>query len=247
MPQNPLQNLLDWLYPPTCIACRQIIALHDTQPRSMLLCARCQTLFSPVTAPLCHTCGVPTEKPVDRCVTCFGKERYFTTNRAAFLYDDLMRDMMHELKFRQDKQIAHSLGKLWATQAGNLTAGENTCFVPLPMHAKKQRERGFNQAEVLTRQLSDGLGIPMEHALVRTVDTPPQSGLHPRQRVENVHGAFDIAQNITVEGKVCIIVDDIYTTGASMNECARVLRKAGAVDVFGMTLSIVEKGDDDNK
>ena len=243
-----LQNLLDWLYPPTCIACGQIIPLHLPQPRSMLLCGKCQTLFSPVAPPLCHTCGVPTARPVPRCVSCFGKERHFTTNRAAFLYDDLMRDMMHELKFRQNKQIAHSLGKLWATHlAGTFTCEKDTYLTPLPLHPKKQRERGFNQAEILARRLSETLGIPCVHALTRTVDTPPQSGLHPRQRIENVQDAFAVADGISPRGNTYIVIDDIYTTGASMNECARVLKAASAADVLGMTLSIVEKGNDDKK
>ena len=241
-----LHRLLDWLYPPTCIACGQIIALHDTQPRSMGLCGRCQTLFTPVTGPICHTCGVPTERPVQRCVTCFGKDRHFTTNRAGFLYDDLMRDMMHELKFRQMKQIAHSLGKLWANHL-DFTWEKGAALVPLPLHPQKQRERGFNQAEVLARELSETLHIPLIQAIERTVDTPPQSGLHPRQRVENVHGVFEVAKNVSPAGNTYIIVDDIYTTGASMNECARVLKDAGAVDVFGLTLSIVEKGEDGKK
>ena len=239
----PLKNLLDWIYPPTCIACRKIIPLNHSQPRDMLLCETCQTLFEPIIPPICNTCGIPTEKEIERCVSCYGKSFYFTTNRGTFLYDEIMRDLLLELKFKQNKQIAHSLGKLWAMHMGNLTFDDNTFLVPLPMHAKKQRERGFNQAEVLTRHLSSRLNIPTEHALIRTIDTPPQSGLHPRQRIENVTGAFDVAKGVSPAGKNYIIIDDIYTTGASLNECARILKQAGAVNANGMTLSIVEKSD----
>lgn len=239
-----LLNLLDWLYPPTCIACRKLIPLNSKQPREMFLCEMCQTLFEPLSGPICNTCGVPTQNPVDRCVSCYGKTFYFTNNRGTFLYDELLRDLLLELKFKQDKQIAHSLGKLWAMHAQAFDSDSNTFLVPLPLHPKKQRERGFNQAEILTLHLSSRLNIPTEYALIRTVDTPPQSGLHPRQRVENVTGAFEIAKEVSAAGKNYIIVDDIYTTGASLNECARVLKDAGAANVTCMTLSVVEKKKD---
>jgi ComF family protein len=201
----------------------------------------CAVLFEPVTAPVCKICGIPVEKEVTRCVSCHGKTFYFANNRAAFLYDDLMRDMLHELKFRQNKQIAHSLGMLWANHIREINFNENTFLVPLPLHRKKRRERGFNQAEILTRRLSERLQIPTEHTLDRVIDTPPQSGLHPRQRTENVKDAFSIAKNMNARGKNYIIIDDIYTTGSSLNECAKVLCEAGAAEVTCMTLSVVEK------
>jgi len=243
-------RFLDWIYPPTCIACHTLIALNDKQPRDMLLCHHCQGLFEPIPPPNCKCCGIPTENEVERCVSCFGKTFYFTHNYAAFVYDELMRDILHELKFRQKKQIANSLGKLWASHIGNtpLTDASQPYFlVPLPMHPKKKKERGFNQAEILTKHLSVHLNIPIENALIRSLDTPPQSGLHPRQRIENVAGAFEIAKGIITCEKNYIIIDDIYTTGASLNECAKVLKEAGAADVFCMTLSVVEKKRDDSK
>jgi len=150
-----------------------------------------------------------------------------------------MRDLLHELKFRQKKQIATSLGKLWAMHIPPLS--DNTVLVPLPLHPKKQRERGFNQAEVLTRQLSHHLNLPMKNILTRTIDTPPQSGLHPRQRAENVAGAFAVDKRYFNAGESYVIVDDIYTTGASLSECAKTLKDAGASSVNCLTLSIVEK------
>jgi len=236
-----LTKLLDWLYPPTCIACRTLIALNEAQPRDMRLCSKCQTLFEPIKPPICNTCGIPTERDVARCVSCFGKTFFFTSGRAVFVYDDLMRDLLHDLKFRRKKQIAQSLGKLWATHMKDMP---DAILVPLPLHPKKERERGFNQAQILAQQLSARLNIPMENALERVVDTPPQSGLHPRMRMENVSGAFGIAPGANVHGKNYIIIDDIYTTGASLNECAKVLQAAGASDVSCMTLSIVEKKGD---
>jgi len=242
----PLKNLLDWLYPPNCIACRVLIPLNRTQPRDMLLCEPCQTLFEPIKPPICNTCGIPTENIVENCVSCYGKGLHFTTNRGKFRYDELVRDLLLDLKFNQKKQIAHSLGKLWANHMEEFDCEQNTFLVPLPMHKKKRRERGFNQAEILTQHLSNRLNIPMENTLLRTVDTPPQSGLHPRQRIENVHGAFAVARGMNPQGKHYVIIDDIYTTGASLNECAKVLKEAGAVGVSCMTLAVVEKREGKN-
>jgi len=218
---------------------------------------------------------MPTEMDVERCVSCFGKAFSFERNYATFIYEDLVRDLLLDLKFNCKKQIAYSLGKLWAKHVGTAVTREifhcsdstatastlrrlaesrcvknsltttapleGTYLVPLPMHPKKQRERGFNQAEVLAKAVGERLGIPVVNALERVLDTPPQSGLHLRQRVENIQGAFGVAKSENPQDKHYIVVDDIYTTGASLNECARVLKEAGASSVCGLTLSVVKK------
>jgi len=261
-PKAPIKfsKLLDWIYPPTCVACNSIIPLNEAQPRDMFLCRPCQFLFETIELPFCKCCGVPTENEVPRCVSCHGKNFHFTANRATFVYDELIRDLLLDLKFNKKKQIAHTLGKLWATHVDKIhippmyeyfyekstapqVAKHDTFLIPLPMHKKKQRERGFNQAEIMAQHLSTRLNIPVENTIVRIQDTPPQSGLHPRQRIENIAGAFGIAKGGSPADKNYIIVDDIYTTGASINECAKVLKEANAADVSCMTLSIAHKKD----
>jgi len=218
-----------------------LIALNDTAPRRMRICLHCQALFEPIaSAPICKTCGTPTENEVERCVSCFGKTFYFTHNYATFAYDGIIRDLLLELKFQQKKQIAQSLGMIW-TKHITVNIPEDTTLVPLPLHKKKQKERGFNQAEILTFHISQAFNIPMQNILARIVDTPPQSGLHPRQRAENVSGAFAVVPGFSAKGNNYIIVDDIYTTGASLNECAKVLKEAGAKNVSCMTFSVVQK------
>jgi len=221
-----------------------MLPLNNKPQRDLWLCARCEALFETVAAPICNTCGMPTENPVEKCSTCYGKNLYFEQNRAAFTYDALMRDMMHELKFRNKKYVAQGLGRLWAkilqksSDSLNIT---DYILVPLPMHKKKQRERGFNQAEILATELSKTLKIPTEHILERILDTPPQSGLHPQLRAENVEGVFNVRPNFNPKGKSYILIDDIYTTGASLNECARTLKNAGAHHILCMTLAITVK------
>jgi len=157
-----------------------------------------------------------------------------------------MRDLLHEMKFRNKKRVAQGLGLFWAEfiKKNSQCIPENISdfvLVPMPMHQKKQRERGFNQAEILTIPLSAALQIPIFDVLIRTVDTPPQSGLHPSQRAENVKDVFSIRRGHDVSGKNYILTDDIFTTGASLNECAKVLKSAGAIHILCMTLAISVK------
>ncbi|MCL2217905.1 MAG: ComF family protein [Defluviitaleaceae bacterium] len=191
-----------------------------------------------------------TEAPC--CSSCYGKTFHFTYNRGAFPYDELIRDMLHEIKFRNKKRVAEGLGELWVSvikenpplAAWDCSSASELTFVPMPMHPVKQRERGFNQAEILACALSRGFNVPMEKILIRTEDTPPQAGLHPRLRAENVKDVFSIQPEFDVRGKNYILVDDIYTTGASLNECAKVLISAGALMVLCMTFAITVKNID---
>jgi len=231
------------------MACRVMLPLNDKPQRDLWLCARCADLFTPIVTPICNQCGAPTETSIATCSSCYGKSFFFALNRAAFEYDELMRDLMHELKFRNKKHIAQGLGRLWAI-CGNCNdmfskshahLKNSYTLVPLPMHPKKQRERGFNQAEILATELSKSLHIPMSSILERILDTPPQSGLHPQLRAENVADVFTIRKGFDPYGKNYILVDDIYTTGASLNECAKTLKNSGARDILCMTLAITVK------
>lgn len=239
-----LQRLLDWLYPPVCIACNMIIPIHRLADRELGICRHCTPLLAPIDQPVCTKCGgiVEADHNTKACPGCFGKDFAFLHNQSTYLYDALMRDMMHNLKYRADKNIAHSLGKLWAA-AGHLQLDnpKPDYVTYLPMHRKKQKARGFNQAEILARYIASHHNIPLQHTTIRTRNTPPQYGLHPHQRIENVRGAFAIPKNIHPKGKSYIIIDDIYTTGASLNECARILKKAGATHVTTATLCTVPK------
>jgi len=233
-------NLLDWIYPPTCMACRTMLPLNNKPQRDLWLCQRCKDLFEPITAPICEKCGVPTKTAIPVCSSCYGKNFHFSANRAAFVYDELIRDLLHELKFRNKKHIAKGLGILWAGIV-SIPDKSNTILVPLPMHPKKQRERGFNQAEILATELSKNLSIPIENILDRTMDTLPQSAIHPSLRAENVENVFSTAPNFKPQSKNYILIDDIYTTGASLNECAKTLKIAGVRDISCMTLAITVK------
>ena len=277
-----INTLVDWIYPPKCMSCRNLLPLQNKHGRGLWLCAYCENLFLPLEGPGCKICSAPLKSqaaddqypgqpapypeldlddsfedellaaykthpnpPISRptiCSSCSTKTFHFTQNRAAFAYEDLVRDLIHEIKFRRRKHVAQGLGRLWANMAAK-SIPDDTTLVPLPMHPKKRRARGFDQAEVLAVALATATGTQPALILERTQNTPPQSGLHPRQRAENVRGAFRIKPGVDVKGKNYILVDDIYTTGASLNECARILKASGAAEVSAMTLAIAIKKD----
>lgn len=235
-------SILDWIYPPTCMACRAILPLNNNFLRDLWICHQCINLFEPITGPICKTCGAPVETEIEKCASCYGKNLHFTSNRACFIYDEVIRDLMHNLKFRNKRYIAEGLGKIWANHvACYMSTITDAVLVPLPMHPDKQVERGFNQAEILSNALSKVSSIPTDNILERTEDTPPQSGLHPALRAENVQDAFVIRPNFHPERKNYILIDDIYTTGSSLNECAKTLKNSGINNVLCMTLCISVK------
>ena len=250
-------SILDWIYPPKCVACGMIIPIYDKLHKKLWLCTNCIALFEPIQTNTCKMCGVPVEDVIT-CSSCKTKIYNFSANYACFVYEDLVRDLLLSLKFRNKKNVAYSLGYLWAgfvksNEQLKEYINEEIILVPVPMHPKKQRERGFNQAEILAQILSSELKIPFSNALTRTVDTPPMAGLHPTLRAENLLGAFSIRDSkdsknsknsktsVSVKDKKIMLVDDIYTTGASLNECALTLKNAGANTISCMTLSITVK------
>jgi len=226
------------------MSCRNLLPLQGKDLRELWLCNYCKKLFIPLSSPGCKICSTPVKKGVETCSSCNGKNFLFLRNYSTFAYEGLVRDLIHEIKFRRRKYVAQGLGRLWGELLSNDTPKGN--LVPLPMHPKKRRERGFDQAMIMAQALSISTKMPLTNILERTHDTPPQSGLHPQQRIDNVKGAFKIKSTNTcvIPGNTFILIDDIYTTGASLNECSRVLKTAGASKVYSMTLAIAVKNTD---
>ena len=231
-----IDQILNWLYPPACIACRVKLPVNMG---NFYICERCEPLFEKVTPPSCNKCGQVLNAVDENCASCFGKSFHFESNVSMFMYDELMRDLMRDMKFRNKKRVATGLGLVWAKMIE--MPNEEFLLTWLPMHPKKQKERGFNQAEVMAKEIAKGLGISCKKLLGRTVDTPAQSGLHPKLRLENVKGAFEIIPGEYVFGSNIVIIDDIFTTGASINECAKVLLEGGAEKIYAKTLALTPR------
>ena len=201
-----------------------------------------------ITPPFCAQCGQPLAAPPEgiastthRCGACLLRPPSYTRARAVGLYQGVLRALIHALKYRGISALAPPLGGLllqhfptyWETVRPEL-------LLPVPLHRSKLRSREFDQAFALARHLSRGTGIPVyADVLVRQYPTLSQAGLSAVERRRNVRGAFRVRQPQVCAGKAVLLIDDVYTTGATAQECAACLRYAGAARVDVYTLARV--------
>lgn len=228
-----LDPVLDLIYPPRCAACGQ----GSESP----LCGRCLDAISPVPPPLCSCCGQSTAGR-DLCSHCAYRIPAFTAARALGAYAGVLEQAIHRLKYRDRPQLAEPLGIALAefarTHASALSLAEVDFIAPAPMSPARRRVRGYNQAERLARVVARELGIPLDTTCLRRVKSArPQVGLTQEARQQNLTGVFSVSNNETVAGKTILIVDDVSTTGATLDECARVLKAAEAKAVYALTLA----------
>ncbi len=230
-----LAGILDLLYPPRCLVCRTA--------GEVPLCTRCRLGFVPVLPPFCPRCACPLGAPeaAGLCRACTARRPPFAAARALALFEGPVRTAVHRLKFEGRRELGPILGRMLAAFAGEEPALEGVeLVVPVPLHAARERERGFNPALLLAEPVAEALSLPFLPAgLERPVPTSPQSALGLRQRWANVAGAFSVPPGGAgmVSGRAVLLVDDVMTSGATAAECARALRRAGAARVAVATLA----------
>ncbi len=200
-----LEKLWDILYPKRCVRCAS---------SGGWVCASC----------------------LGRCIRVdsltIGTVPHLTATYAVYAYTDTIRELVHEFKYRG----VFSIGKWMAQQIAPLVSQDSySAIVPVPMHPKRRRYRGYNQSEVIGRYLSSFTGIPMKSVLSRARVTNPQYMLNGEERWRNVRDAF--VANVSLSGDLVLLVDDVLTTGATLSECAKVLLRAGARDVHGVVFA----------
>jgi ComF family protein len=192
--------------------------------------------------PLCPICGISFESKVEEdhlCERCIRKSPFYDSLRAPYAYDRGIMDAIHQMKYAGKSHLATSLGPLLASFAKKwLGNTKGMLMMPVPLHPKKLRERGFNQSLLLTKVISPILETELDFlSLRRVIYTKAQTGLKIKEREKNVRRAFGFAGKPALKGREIILVDDVATTGNTMNECARVLKKAGCEKVFCLALA----------
>ena len=183
------------------------------------------------------------------CGTCLQNEPVFTRAAAYGSYQQGLRDLLHLLKYQHVRPAAAVLGRMLAEVIADLAeafGSEPPVVIAVPLHAAKLRQRGFNQSDLIARAALKlrpaALALKINPgALVRHKATESQTGLTPQQRRQNLRGAFRVQRPADIQGRDFLLVDDIFTTGATVSECARVLRRAGAERVFVATVARVLK------
>jgi len=234
-----LQGPILFIYPPTCAGCSQILESEE----SALFCPDCYKGLDLVLEPYCPLCGIPylAEAPSRHlCGDCLGGVHHFDRARATGLYQGLVREVIHRFKYRGQLFLVRPLAKMLVAPAKELSRLHKIdIIVPVPLHPKRLRQRGFNQASLLARRLGPALKISVDYAsLKRSRWTEPQTGLTRRQRAANVKGAFGLKTPEKVRGKGILLLDDVLTTGETVNQCVRVLKRdGGAKEVVVLTVA----------
>ncbi len=236
-----LKAFLDIIFPPRCHACKSFI----TDAGAVHLCARCLEECRLIQSPLCKTCGAPflTEGGDDHlCGGCIAQPPRFTAARAAASFSGPVRELIHRFKYNRRVQLCRPLGLLAAQELkpfADATAAD--LIIPVPLHKKRLRQREFNQAVLLGDVLARQWQLPLCRGNLRRIRwTEPQINLSAAERVANVRGAFSVADPASLRGKRIILVDDVFTTGSTVAECARVLFKADAAKVYVVTIARAE-------
>ena len=201
-----------------------------------MLCRGCYRKLPRLLAPLCPKCGRPMASDIV-CPSCRRLHPEIDGIRSLFRFEDVVRKAIHQLKYRNLKAVSPCLGGLLADYiTSNPVPGE--ALVPVPLHSQRLRERGYNQSSLLVRELSKLINLPaIEGCLVRTKQSLPQvKATNVEERRRNVVDAF-ICHNEEVSGKQIILIDDVCTSGATLESCAMALKNKGAISVWGLTLA----------
>jgi len=236
--QNWLNASLGFFYPEICQLCE---TEHATLPNG-LVCARCWSQVRFIRPPFCERCGLPFAGELTttfECTNCREMELHFTSARSAVIAKTAVLEIIHRYKYQSALWFEPFLADLLIREAKPVLSEQKWDFlVPVPLHSVKQREREFNQAERLTTCLSKATNIPLNTTLLRRVTpTLTQTRLSKQQRAENMRGAFSLRQKVRLDGARIVVVDDVFTTGATTNACAKILRAAGAAEVSVWTVA----------
>jgi ComF family protein len=241
------ESLFSVLFPSDCRICGEPLLNISRLP----VCPDCLDAIRPVRGRVCSICGervlssyaVADPDGLMRCPICRRMERPFMRAVAYGSYDGGLRELIHLLKYNGVRPAAGVLGRMLAEAVAKLQASfeqPEVLVIPVPLYKGKRRQRGFNQAELIARTAAkvypERLRIA-DNLLLRTRETQSQIGLTSHQRRENMRGAFAVAGAAEVTGREVLLVDDVYTTGTTVTECARVLRRAGAAQVWVATVA----------
>ena len=240
-------SLFSILFPSDCRICRAPLINIATLP----VCEPCLAQIVPLDGPLCQICGeklfhtIAETEDRPMCPICRRVGAHFNRAAAYGAYEGALRDLIHLFKYNGVRPAGKALGGLLHQTVAAMALPESLIVVPVPLWSGKRAARGFNQSEAIARtfmHFQSSSSIQLDTSiLVRTRETASQTGLTRHQRRANVRGAFAVVKPQKVKGRSILVVDDVMTTGTTAGECARVLRRAGAKEVFVATVARATK------
>ncbi len=225
-----------FLFSDLCFFCR-----IRQQKDNKLLCDECYNRLKFIKEPCCFICGRPFINPNDishTCGECIKTSRNFDSSRSIFVYESILKNNIISYKFMRDITLANVFAGFMQSYIASELENAYDIIIPVPLHKKRLRERYFNQALLIVNGVPKNNQIKVDkYSLKRIKYTSPQVFLRGEERQKNVKGAFEVSNTEAVTGKRILVVDDIYTTGSTVNECSKVLKKAGALSVNVLTLA----------
>jgi len=238
MPPKGVLWFLHLFFPKECVHCEKLLDYRNRE----FLCPACTKLITPIQYPLCDQCGRPLSGEMEYsiiCSDCRENPPRFRRARSAFILTGAGKSMVLRYKYSSNPYLSNpAIDRFFQTGREEYRWSDYDLIIPVPLHPRKARERGFNQSGVLSAGLSRRTGIEfLKRGLIRTRYTRTQTRLSRKERMKNVKGVFRVSTGAGLSGKSVLLVDDVYTTGATVNECTGVLITAGAAAVDVLTLA----------
>jgi ComF family protein len=233
----PFRALLDLLFPPLCHICKAFIP----EAGDLFICASCLEKITFLVTPLCSVCGTPfgTENGLNHiCGACL-RNPSFPICRSATYFAGPVQELIHRFKYGHRVHLSQPLGLLTARALAPFRAeSAPELVVPVPLHRRRLRQRGYNQSQLLAEVLAKQWKLKLEVGNLRRIRwTEPQTSLDATDRRDNVRGAFAVRDPRRLEGRRVLLVDDVFTTGSTIRACAGSLRDAGVAEVFVVTVA----------
>lgn len=233
-----LKEAVNALLPPACPMCGRPAPFAGGMRTD--ICGDCMQKVNYVSEPVCLKCGKPVQDDeTEYCSDCSRREHVYDQACAVYEYSKNVKDSIYRFKYYNKQEYAGIYAKQMADRCGGMIRmWHPDVIIPVPIHISRFRERGFNQAGLIAQSLGKVMGIPVdEQSLVRTIKTVPMKELSNKERIKNLQNAFQVRGKV-VRYKKVLIVDDIYTTGATFDACAAVLKEAGVLQVYGVSLCV---------
>ena len=234
-----VHSLINLIFPSSCTLCK-VPLQNETVP---FFCRNCWESLVPITGPCCSKCGIPfpstvtlIRSPTHVCGSCHRRSPAFNRAWSVFSYRSPIKEAIGLFKYRGKLSLANPLGRVFVKYLPALPVVDT--LMPVPLHPQRLQEREFNQSAWLAHCLSRHLKIPLiQGELIRNRPTVPQTSLSQKDRLTNLRGAFTVRHPDKILGKSILLIDDVMTTGTTLHECAKTLRKTGSGPVYGLTLA----------
>lgn len=219
--------------PRSCLICNE-----KHQKSGLYICEKCYDKVKRVYPPLCSNCGRPLASNT-YCTHCKNREYQFSQVLSFGIYEAHLRTLIHLFKYKKYSGIAYEIAKIMMSEMDLVNAIGNDILVPVPLHPNKVKTRGYNQSQVLCEALSKNSQLSWADLLIRKNNSPAQSTYNLKKRLNAVKGQFTASKNIftALNNKNIVLVDDVITTGSTLNECAVVLKKCGVKRVRALTIA----------